>query len=149
MAILLEIFKAEQRSVFREKIDLDKRKSDWYFFLFNQLTDKLLNKSRYQISENIVTFITLNYDRSLEHFLCESLINSFGEIPEKAIIEEVKKLKFIHVYGQIENLERQNKHGAPYKVEEVHFYGKVETLTGNIRTIHDVIDSEEIRIRNR
>jgi hypothetical protein len=47
-----------------------------------------------------VSFVTFNYDRTLEHFLLVRLVNSFG-IPTKLAIEKAKMFNTIHVYGSL------------------------------------------------
>ena len=71
LAISLEILKSEIASKFREEID--NPALDWYSYLFDRFTDTFLDKDKFTISDNKVSFITFNYDRSLEHFLIESL----------------------------------------------------------------------------
>ena len=91
-AIALSIFETEINSHFRENVK--KEENDWYSYLFHKLTDGLTNKNDYiHFGENRVSFITFNYDRSLEHFLYESLVNSFNQIPPEKIKEQLIKLK--------------------------------------------------------
>jgi hypothetical protein len=47
---------------------------DWYKELFNLMDEKLRGPDAYlDFKENKVDFITFNYDRSLEYFLCHSI----------------------------------------------------------------------------
>lgn len=105
-AIIFRIFIAETRSTFREQ--MPNRNQDWYSYLFERLTDELIRKEDYvHFGENNVSFITFNYDRSLEHFLYESLFNSFNGIGAGKIQEQINKLRVIHVFGQIAGLDWQ------------------------------------------
>jgi len=106
-AILLEILDAEAQSKFHE--DVINAEHDWYSFLFEQMTDELTGPENYNISPNKIFIITFNYDRSLEHFLFNSVINSFGDIEQHLLIDELKKIPIIHVYGKLADLHWQNK----------------------------------------
>lgn len=93
---------------------MNKSDIDWYSYLFHKLTDWINNKNDYiNFGENLVQFITFNYDRSLEHFLYESLVNSFNQILPEKIKEQLIKLRIIHVFGQVAGLEWQ---GLPSKI---------------------------------
>jgi hypothetical protein len=50
--------------------------------------------------KNQVAFITFNYDRSLEHFLCTTLASAYGKTEAEAG-EVVKKIPIIHLHGQL------------------------------------------------
>ena len=49
---------------------------------------------------NKVSFVTFNYDRSLEHFLCRSLANSFAKTEAEAG-EVISKIPIIHLHGRL------------------------------------------------
>jgi len=106
-AIIFRILIAEANSRFRE--EMDKRDQDWYSNLFTKLTDDLVKKDSYsRFCQNDVSFITFNYDRSLEYFLHESLANSFHNVGAGKIIEQMNKLRVIHVFGQVAGLDWQD-----------------------------------------
>ena len=104
--IAFKVFDAEKKSHFREQ---SVQEQDWYSYLFDRLTDGIIDRNTLpEFSRNNVSFITFNYDRSLEHFLYESLRNSFTEVPDHEIKKEFVKIKIIHVYGQIAPLKWQD-----------------------------------------
>jgi hypothetical protein len=74
--------------------------NDWYGELWQWLNPPKLQ----ELHQNKVTFITFNYDRSLEQALLKKAINSFSGTTEAACIEELKKIEIIHVHGQIGRL---------------------------------------------
>jgi len=112
-AIALRILTNEKDSHFRENVENEEH--DWYSYLFYKLTDGLTNKNDYiQFGENRVSFITFNYDRSLEYFLYDSLIHYFYKIPPEKIKEQLIKLRIIHVFGQVAGLGWQD---LPSKIE--------------------------------
>jgi hypothetical protein len=106
-AIIFRILEAEKNSKFRQ--DMVQKEHDWYEIIKQKLIEGITQKEDYsRISENKVTFITFNYDRSFECFLQESFLNSFHKIPEEKINEQLRKINIIHLFGQIGGLKWQN-----------------------------------------
>lgn len=63
----------------------------------------LLQKMRITFDDfekNKISFITFNYDRSLEHFLMTALINQFSKT-ENEVAEKLKKIPIVHLYGKL------------------------------------------------
>ncbi len=84
------------------------RGDDWYSHIFDLMSEDFQSPDEYFISENKVSFITFNYDRSLEYYLHRCLTNSFSEISDSdktKINDEFNKIKFIHVYGKLGRLD--------------------------------------------
>jgi hypothetical protein len=154
--IAFEILMAEQQSLsgeeakltqemlaFRESNPRDRlsepffKGEDWYFYLYNRLIEGLVGKNTLpDFSNGNLAFITFNYDRSLEQFFYESLSNSFTEVSEPDIIKCLKKLKIMHVYGQIAPLKWQDsEQGIDYKPK----IGEslLEGAAANIKTIYE------------
>jgi hypothetical protein len=103
MAICLAILKAEKQSHFRE--DVEKPERDWYFYLYNRLTRGFATQESYCcFPQSNVAFITFNYDRSLEHFLFESVLHSCEGIDSAKAKEIMSQIPIIHVYGQVGGL---------------------------------------------
>lgn len=123
------------QAVIREKTRY--RNQDWYEWLFGQMTDELLQKEDYsRFSENDVSFITFNYDRSLEHFLYDSLISSFSGIPTDKIIEQLNQIKICHVFGQVGPLEWQGQYSeTEYRVSVNNI--NVDALCDKIHIVHE------------
>jgi len=134
-AIIFRILDAERASGFREKARY--RNQDWYAWLFEQMTDELVQKEDYsRFSENDVSFITFNYDRSLEHFLYDSLINSFNGIPEDKITEQLNRIEICHVFGQVGPLEWQGQYSeTEYRASFSNI--NVDALCDNIKIVHE------------
>jgi hypothetical protein len=73
----------------------ESRGGDWY----GHLSEKL-NSTFEEFGNNKLSIITFNYDRSLEHYLLNSLHYSHGkEFADCA--ETLPKIPIIHVYGQL------------------------------------------------
>ena len=98
----MSIFDAERDSKFREDIETNQ---DWYSYLYRRMTSSLVSPDSYKnFRGNNVTFITFNYDRPLEHFLYESLNNSFRSASGIEILKELNETPIYHVYGKITDL---------------------------------------------
>ncbi len=70
-------------------------KSNWYRTLFGAMNAPTLS----EVLSQPVTFVTFNYDRSLEHFLAEALRVKFT--PDQTIDPAGLRRMFIHVHGQL------------------------------------------------
>lgn len=84
-------------------------KDDWYQWLFNWMFDGFDS-----FADNRASFVTFNYDRSLELVFTSMLANTEGRTLEDAW-EVVHKLPIIHVYGKLDasvNLAAQDS-GVP------------------------------------
>ena len=125
----------EINSKFRE--DIEYPQFDWYMYLYDLLTDKISKTENLEalFKQNKVSFITFNYDRSLEHFLYQSLFNSF--ITERDKIKSLMKIiKITHVYGKIAYLPWEDEYplleyGSP------DFFGQLEDFEKNIHIIFE------------
>ncbi len=115
LAIIMSIFEYEQNSGILEKSLI--REQDWYFSIYTKMIEKLISPVGYKkFGRNNVTFITFNYDRSLEYFLYNCLKNSFLSANEDEITQELKKIPILHVYGKIADLPWEtNKAGTRYR----------------------------------
>ena len=99
-AIALSIWLAESKSCFRENVD---QNQDWYSYLYQRMTETLTEPDSYeQINQNKISFITFNYDRSLQFFLYESLTNSFNlGYTAHHPYSNLLPFSIQHVYGQL------------------------------------------------
>jgi len=141
-AIIFRILRAEKQSHFREQ---SKHKDqDWYTLLFECMTKGFVKKDDYsRFCENDVSFITFNYDRSLEHFLYDSLLNSFVGIGGDKIAEQLNRIKVIHVFGKVAPLEWQDRNGVEYR-QEINSVNADE-LIKNLRTIYEGMENPELK----
>lgn len=82
---------------------------DWYFAFYNELTSSIPYKAALKsISNDYITFITFNYDRSFENFLFKSFLKSFPltDIETTQLIND--NFNIHHVYGKTINLPWEN-----------------------------------------
>lgn len=84
-------------------------KDNWFEILFKKMTEGFRNNLDYQLfNENKVSFITFNYDRSLEYYFALSLQNKFG-IDNTTISNIMNKIKIRHVFGRLPELPSENE----------------------------------------
>jgi hypothetical protein len=166
--IAYEVFRAERNSCFGEEakriqeeeergMDSDSRYrrdlirgtpqfqgGDWYSYLYNRLIKGLVGKNALpDFSNGNFAFITFNYDRSLEQFFYEGLSNLFTEVSEDRIVQCLKQLKILHVYGQIAPLKWQDcNEGVDYKPQISE--ALLEKAAANIKTIYEQKESPDI-----
>lgn len=140
--IAFEILEAERNSNFAERAPI--RDQDWYSCLFRGMFNPIRDKTQInKFSENNVSFITFNYDRSLEQCFYEGLRNSFTSVPEQEIITILKQLKIIHVYGSIAPLRWQDaKDGIEYKTPITGLI--LQKTSKNLRTIYEEKQNPEL-----
>lgn len=109
---------------------------DWYGYLFN----RLVPKCAFEIfAENKISFVTFNYDRSLEHYLFSSLLYTYGKSPEE-VIAVMNKIKIIHMYGQLDYLPWQKENGQPYDARRGQRAGHLKSSAEAIRIVHEDVD---------
>ncbi|MBN2181719.1 MAG: hypothetical protein JW715_07375 [Sedimentisphaerales bacterium] len=142
-AIAFRILAAEKESSFRERAI--KRDQDWYEWLFVQLTNKIINEEDFNhFNENEISIITFNYDRSLEHFLYDSLRNSFKGVGNDKIIEQLNKIKICHIFNQVAYLEWQNQPNyVGYRIESQKV--NIDELAKNIVIVHDEQENPKLQ----
>ncbi|MBI5604931.1 MAG: hypothetical protein HY879_16450 [Deltaproteobacteria bacterium] len=145
-AIALSIWKAETNSIFREDVD---QSQDWYTYLYQRMTETLTNPDNFKlISQNKISFITFNYDRSLEHFLYESITNSFTSIPRTQPPNgELFPFSIQHVYGQLAYLPWQGAHYLDYAAKLNNF--DFNNIFENIKVIYDRTESDLTKTKDQ
>jgi hypothetical protein len=118
----------------------DDLEDNWYFYLYNRMVEGFKTTDSYKLfGDNKVTFVTFNYDRSLEHYFFECLRNTFRKVPETALVEQMNRIKIHHVYGQVDYLPWQGSkkpYGSKYS------YDDVLGITHNIKTMFERSESE-------
>ncbi|MAL40612.1 hypothetical protein [Thalassospira sp.] len=125
LAILSSIIEAERNSTlfvgadskpeypYKTLSPFDEVRGTWLDFLFQKLSDGISRDNVANIFEN-VSFITFNYDRTIEHYLFLSLQNYF-RLDANEAVEAMKRLKIVHPYGLIAPLQWMDQsEGLPY-----------------------------------
>jgi hypothetical protein len=104
---------------------------DWYPILFKELDFR-----RPQLPPAIIGIISLNYERSLEHFLHETITRTFEGESREAAKKKLAGIPIVHVHGVLGIYP-----AVPYVAQRT-----VENLkegAKGIRMIHDDIDDAE------
>jgi hypothetical protein len=94
---------------------------NWMKYLFRRMQGSCFER----FADNTISFVTFNYDRVLEHFLCTALQNAWGQ-SEEAAGAILKKIPIIHLHGQLGFL--------PWQSER------------NVRPFNTTIDAQNLRI---
>ena len=138
ISIISEIYKSEFSSVLPlANYDI---KGDWYSYLYKKIISgfKFENiKDLEQIyCQNKISFITFNYDRSLEHYLFESLFGLFKNAggSRKVLANILSKIPILHIYGKIGNLPWQKGY------DHIKFYNEEKKVLsfGNLNNYNSI-----------
>jgi len=131
-----------------------KKDDDWYGYLFNQM-----NTTFEDFDKNKVSFITFNYDRSLEYYLLQTIIHSYG-VSEPEAIDKLKSIPIIHLHGQLGVLpgfqKDENEYNRAYSsristsdiqncAKNIKIIHEAEKITAEFERAHEIIQSAEIR----
>ena len=112
----------------------------WYQHLWSRINDSLE-----EFGSNQLRIISFNYDRSLEHYLLMSLQNAFGVTAERAG-EELRKIPFLHVYGQLGGLPEMKFQGLDTRryISNALASSQIASAASGIRVIDEHRDDDEI-----
>ncbi len=83
-------------------------KYEWYEYLLQQMGS---TRESFRESAENLSFVTFNYDRSLEYFLFYSLANAYGQ---KDAVDLFNRVTIVHVYGELGSPDFLNKDGRGY-----------------------------------
>ena len=110
--------------------------SDWYGYIWRKLT------SHWNIADftkNQVSFITFNYDRSLEKFLYNTLKHTYGRT-EQETMQAFYSIPIIHVHGSLGDAVSLGKKSAPDYGAGFSTSTDLLASANNIKIIHDQMD---------
>ncbi len=109
---------------------------NWYMYLFNRIKG-----SFEELAHNNISFITFNYDRSLEYFLFEAIKEQFSKGPDECV-EMMKNFPIVHLYGQLDPLPWQAQEGKEYSSTE-NILDRLIAAPKNIKLISGEQDIEK------
>ena len=102
--------------------------SNWMVYVFERMEGERL----VQFSLNRVTFVTFNYDRTLEFFLKRQLMNRYRATASEAD-DVLKAIPVIHVHGRLGSLEH-----VEYGKHDTRFIGGLaKRASSEINIIHE------------
>lgn len=142
LAIAYYMLRAESESRFDEQMTDTSKAEDWYAPFLNRLMRGLNSHDRFQeIERNKVTFITFNYDRSLEFYMHRCFTNNFS-LPADYDVSRLGKdfLRVLHVYGSLAALPWQNTTGQGMPYRDPRWFGLIDTVADNIQTIYEMTE---------
>lgn len=150
--ILDIILQAENDSKFLEEMEPDFKSQDWYWYLYTEMSKYLLGDTNPgNFLNNKISFITFNYDRSLEHFLHTCFTNGHSFKNYKLTPSELfKKIVIKHVYGQVAPLDWQRKENQQFVGYKGYHqsYDLLDKLKGDIKLIDERNDKKNYEIGN-
>ncbi len=112
-------------------------KQDWYMFIYNKMNCKLDD-----LSNNKISFITFNYDRSLEHYLHTAVQSTFGCSSEEAA-SVVNSIPIVHVHGKLGKLPWQKDEGIGIKDYSPNITPEnLSAACDGIKIVHDEVNKE-------
>jgi len=111
---------------------------NWLTYLF-----KKMNTTFDDFDKNNISFITFNYDRSLEHFFFVALRSTYNK-DLNLTADKVNNLNIVHLHGQLGYLPWQKEGGRAYaNLVDV---ANVKKGAENIKIIHeDIKDDKEFQ----
>lgn len=114
-----------------------------YHYLFSKMVHKCS-----EITNNKISFITFNYDRSLEHFL-QVALTSATDAPLSSGSLELLGLPITHVHGSLGDLPWQNQFSKKYEpfsissLSDEKIRGEILQASKNIKVISEREKSKE------
>jgi hypothetical protein len=144
-ALAIRLIPYENAAAFSLRSD----RSTWYEYLFNQM-----GASKDEFESNQISFVTFNYDRSLEYFLRVALRATYG-IGQKEVTELLSSIPIIHVYGQLGLPHYLSKNGRPYTtvvtpeainqcVTEIKIIRELADVTEEFEQVHRLMSEASI-----
>jgi hypothetical protein len=118
-----------------------KRGGDWYEYLSVKL-----NSSFEEFGEHKLSIITFNYDRSLEHYLLNSLMNLHGKTRDECA-KALAQIPIVHVYGQLGEQPYPQQGSQMYRPDQMKHPRYVETAAAGIRLYHEEAEAASASAR--
>jgi hypothetical protein len=96
LAICLALIPKEKDYVLSREYRQTNNSGCWYHYLWRQMST-----SKGRFGDNHVSFVTFNYDRSLERYFFLRLRAQHPYKSDDEVLDELYKLRFVHVYGSL------------------------------------------------
>lgn len=95
----------EKTTLFDKRLD----EPHWYQYLLEELVTPSID----DLTENKLSIITFNYDRSIDHYLFKAIQSRYKKSDEECA-RILDKIPIIHVHGRLGALPWQAESGRPY-----------------------------------
>jgi len=104
--------------------NLFEQQENWYMYLFNRIKNCSFN----DFGKNKISFITFNYDLSLEQFISKSLQSFYGK-QEGSVRQILQNIPIVHLYGKINS--------DPYDEADSNLLKVISNAEKNLKLIKD------------
>jgi hypothetical protein len=102
----------------------------WYHYLWNEMA-----APKGEFGRNQISFVTLNYDRSLERYFYLRLRAQHRYEHDKECLDELFRLRFVHVYGSLGDARFiEHPYGRPHPLSN-----EVQKAAERLRIIHEEV----------
>lgn len=149
LGISASILESERKSLLhtsRDDLHYADISSTWYNVFFKMLTEGAQRPHLDHLFDN-VSFITLNYDRCIEHFLVNS-IRTYFDITHSESALLLKQLRIEHPYGQVGKLPWQDPSNRTDFGSNIH-NSELAGVATQIRTFTERIEDSLMVTRMR
>jgi len=106
-------------------------KGDWYQYIYN-----MMNTSFDDFENNQISFITFNYDRSLEYYLNTALQNSYG-VSQDESYAKLKNIPIVHLHGQLGGYPSETSDIREFGLPIIENQNFLEKVGKGIKIIHE------------
>lgn len=117
-----------------------KMAENWYQYIY-----RFMNTGFDDFHENKISFITFNYDRSLEHFLFTALSNTYGK-NEVETAGKLMPIKILHIHGFLDYLPWQSPEGREYHSK--YTLAGLNAAAAKIKIIHETCEDKVLKEAN-
>jgi hypothetical protein len=117
------------------------RGGNWYEYLAGKL-DSVFE----EFGNNRLSIITFNYDRSLEHYLLNYLINLHGKSPDECA-RALEQIPIVHVYGQLGEKPYPQPGCFRYRPDQLKHFIYVKTAAAGIKLYHEEAETSSASAR--
>ena len=120
-----------------ESFDAIYNKPDWYSYIWNKMNCKFDD-----FQSNEISFITFNYDRSLEMYLLNCMPSLYNK-SESECWEKLKSIPIIHVHGKLGEVKFDNPTEYTDFGEKITSPEKLLSASKSIKIVHEDIDNDK------
>jgi hypothetical protein len=110
--------------------------SNWYKYIWNEMKCPFDS-----FDQNQISFITFNYDRTLEYYLINAMKALYGKSEEECF-KQLKKIPIIHVHGKLGNLPFEDTSNNISFGEKINDKSKLIKASDSIKIIHEDFGEE-------
>ena len=114
-----------------------KNPQHWYQYIYHQMKTPQLQ----EFSDNSLSVITFNYDRSFEYYLQRVLSATHGAA-EQEVLEAIRSVPIVHVHGTLGALSSLDENHRPY--EKALTSASLLTAAKSIRIVSETVPQDAL-----